>query len=147
MCNPCVWACPDDAGGEYWSGVAAPEDPEPELEPELCEGSGNGRRREPDPLVLRAGGLSRYGIMSVISPATFMGWMVWVALGWGPPIPLWSAKAREVYDGEEHDVEDVLGNKPSDLPIFGCFCAGIGRRDGKRNELVLELNETDEIGR
>ncbi|OAF55818.1 hypothetical protein VC83_07853 [Pseudogymnoascus destructans] len=44
ICNPCAWACPDDTGGEYWSGVAAPEDPDPELEPELCEDPGNGRR-------------------------------------------------------------------------------------------------------
>lgn len=68
--------------------------------------------------MLRAGGLSRYGI-SAISPATFMGWTVWVALGWGPPIPLCSAKAWEVYDGEECDVEDedVRGFERPDLPI------------------------------
>lgn len=76
-----------------------------------------------------------------------MGWTVWVALGWGPPIPLWSAKVWEVYDGEERDVEDVLGIESSDLPIFGCFCADVGRRNRESNELVLELNEADEIKR
>lgn len=48
-----------------------------------------------------------------------MGWTVWVALEWGPPIPLCSAKAWEVYDGEECDVEDedVRGFERPDLPI------------------------------
>lgn len=56
--------------------------------------------------------------MSAISPATFMGWTVWVALGWGPPIPLWSAKAWEVYDGEDGDVKAVPGAELPDLPIL-----------------------------
>lgn len=47
-----------------------------------------------------------------------MGRTVWVALGWGPPIPLWSAMAWEEYDGEEFDVEDVLGSKSFGLPIL-----------------------------
>lgn len=94
-----------------------PEDPEPELELELCEDSGNGRRREPDLLMLRAGGSSRYG-MSVNSPAIFMGWMLRVALGRGEPILLWSAVAWKVYDGEECDIRDVLESEPFDFPIL-----------------------------